>query len=92
MEAFRSQCTIRIDDVPQDKRWPQFTDAAAEFGVLSTLSLPLSARGEALGALNLYARDKHAFDASDEQLGERFASQASVVLANAQTYSESRGA
>jgi GAF domain-containing protein len=90
VEAFRSQCTIRIDDVPEDTRWPQFTDVAAEFGVRSTLSLPLSARGEPLGALNLYARRSHAFDAPEEQLGRRFASQASVVLANALTYGECR--
>lgn len=88
--AFRSQATIRIDSVPDDRRWPQFTEVAAEFGVRSTLSLPLSARGEPLGALNLYARASHAFAAPEEQLAERFASQASVVLANAQAYSECR--
>lgn len=90
VEAFRWQSTIRIDSVPDDRRWPQFTEVAAEFGVRSTLSLPLSARGEALGALNLYARASHAFAAPEEQLGTRFASQASVVLANARAYSESR--
>ncbi|MDQ6797988.1 MAG: GAF and ANTAR domain-containing protein [Actinomycetota bacterium] len=90
VEAFRMQATIRIDNVPEDQRWPQFTEAAAEFGVRSTLSLPLSARGEPLGALNLYARATHAFAAPEEQLGERFASQASVVLANAQAYTEAR--
>ncbi|MGI8753662.1 MAG: GAF and ANTAR domain-containing protein [Acidimicrobiales bacterium] len=90
VEAFRLQKRIRIDSVPDDQRWPQFTEAAAEFGVLSTLSLPLSARGEPLGALNLYARARHAFAEPEEHLGARFAAQASVVLANAQAFNESR--
>lgn len=90
VEAFRSQRTIRIDSVPDDQRWPQFTEVAAEFGVRSTLSLPLAARGEPLGALNLYAHASHAFAAPEEDQAERFASQASVVLANAQAYSECR--
>src|SRR5215212_4522809 len=50
LDAFRKNAVFRIEDTRSDTRWPAFAKVAADYGVLSTLSLPLSAGPEALGA------------------------------------------
>jgi GAF domain-containing protein len=86
LDAFRDREVKRIDSTPDDRQWLKFSRAAAEHGVLSTLSLPLVVRGEGIGALNLYSKAARSFDEADERLGMRFAEQASVALANARLY------
>ncbi len=90
LDAFRYQRVFRIDSTANERRWPEFATAAAAHGVGSTLSLPISARGESLGALNLYSRTEAAFD---EDVTERmliFATHAAFVLANTQLYWDAR--
>jgi GAF domain-containing protein len=43
-----------------------------------------------VGALNLYSRRERAFTDRDRETGELFASQAAIVLANAQAYWDAR--
>jgi GAF domain-containing protein len=84
LQAFLTNSTLRIDDTRTETRWPDFARAAAEHGVLSTLSLPLIVGANALGALNLYSRSPNTFPGDDSSMV--FALQASVVLANAQAF------
>jgi GAF domain-containing protein len=84
LQAFETNRMLRIDDTRTDTRWPEFARAAAEHGVLSTLSLPLVVGANALGALNLYSRAPNTFESDDSSMV--FALQASVVLANAQAF------
>jgi GAF domain-containing protein len=86
LDSFRHAKVFRIDDTTKDDQWPSFSEAAAARGVRSTLSVPLVANHEGLGALNLYAGEPDAFSADDEALAAQFAVQAAVVLANAQAY------
>ena len=86
MYAFRDQEIYRIDVMAEDDRWPEFARLALVHGIHSTLSLPLSARGESLGALNLYSTSPQAFTSVHEKSGSLFADQASIALANAQVY------
>ena len=69
-----------------DERWPEFSAAALEAGIRSTLSLPLVVGGDGLGALNIYCHEPSGFSPADEVLGASFASYASVALANARMY------
>ena len=69
-----------------DERWPEFAASALAHGVRSTMSLPLVAGVNAVGALNFYAADDGAFGQSEVEIGGLFASQAAVVLINAQAY------
>ena len=85
LDAFRHQEVVRIDDTTKDERWPAFSAAAAAHGVRSVMSLPLVANHEGLGALNFYSRAT-AFSDDDVQVGQSFATQAAVVLANTQAY------
>jgi putative methionine-R-sulfoxide reductase with GAF domain len=84
LEAFRTNAIHRIEDTRTEQRWPAFATAAAEHGVYSTLSLPLTAGDEALGALNLYSNTERAF--RDENEAQVFGVQAAIVLANAQAF------
>ncbi|HUR17943.1 MAG TPA: GAF and ANTAR domain-containing protein [Acidimicrobiales bacterium] len=86
LDAFRHQTIYRIDSTEKDTTWPAFSEAASARGVKSTLSLPLVANHEGVGALNLYSRFEGAFSDEDEEVGMQFANQAGIVLANAQAY------
>lgn len=81
---------IVIDSTETEVRFPSFCRAAKDHGVKSTRSLPLIAGGDGIGALNLYSRTAAAFSKQDAINGERFAIQASVVLANSPACWDSR--
>jgi transcriptional regulator with GAF, ATPase, and Fis domain len=73
-----------------DTRWPKFREPALREGVASCLSLPLVIGDHGTGGvLNLYSQTR-AFEAADEKVGRRFASQASVAVANARAYGKAQ--
>jgi GAF domain-containing protein len=86
LDAWRHQQVFRIDSTADDGQWPAFSQAAADHGIQSTISLPLAVRGNGIGALNLYSKQAAAFSDEDEQVGSLFADQPSVALTNAQLY------
>jgi GAF domain-containing protein len=86
LDAFRHQQVFRIDDTEKDIQWPSFSESAAAHGLRSTLSVPLVARHEGVGALNFYAREPAGFSDGDVETGLQFATQAAIVLANSQAY------
>jgi GAF domain-containing protein len=90
LDAYRTGQVFRIDDTDHEDRWPEFARAAAARGVHCTLSLPLMADGEGIGALNLYSREPKAFSPADEAAARRFAQPAAVVVANAYLFWECR--
>jgi GAF domain-containing protein len=90
LEAFRTQETYRIESTATETRWPEFASDAANHGIKSTLSLPISARNTGVGALNLYSRTEAAFSEDDVIRMRTFATHAAFVLANAQLYWDSR--
>lgn len=67
----------------EDESWPTFGPLAAELGVHSAISLPLCLGDEVLGALNVYAHARNAFDGSSREFGELFAGPAAVAVHNA---------
>jgi GAF domain-containing protein len=86
LDAFRHQRTFRMDDTSKDDRWGPFSEAAAAHGIRSTLSIPLVANHEGLGALNFYSRTPNGFSKEDEEVASQFGVQTAIVLANAQAY------
>ena len=89
LDAFRTGKVNWIPSTEKDTTWPPFSEACDAHGILSTLSMPVVANGEGLGALNFYSRTRDAFTGSDPT-AEAFATQAAVVLANAQAYWDAR--
>ena len=87
LDAWRQRRVVRIDDMEDALgEYPEFAALAKEHGVQSTLSLPMVAGGEGIGALNLYARTANGFSEDDEAIGLDLATAAAAVLANAAAY------
>jgi GAF domain-containing protein len=80
LHAMRDGHAVRIEDTAEKARWPEFEAQAAAHGIRSCLALPLSADGEPVGALNLYAREASAFGTAEARRAENFAESASGVL------------
>jgi GAF domain-containing protein len=59
-------------------------------GVHSVLSLPLLLPDRVVGAMNVYAHAKNAFDPAAVRIGELFARPAAVAVHNAQVLAESQ--
>lgn len=90
LDAFRNKQIYRIDSTAEDRRWPDFARYAAAHGIASTLSMPIMARDEGLGALNLYSKKPAAFDDATARKMSTFAAHAAIVLANTQVYWDAR--
>jgi hypothetical protein len=75
-----------------DHRWPDYMPRAAERGVLSSFSIPLSIDVDAQvsGALNIYARQADAFDAEAQAAAARFGPYAAVAAGNLHAYQSAR--
>jgi GAF domain-containing protein len=73
--------TIAIEDLAGDSRWPEYRPGALAHGVRSSLSIPLVQDEKPAGVLNLYSRQPRAFGARERHEAERFAAEASRVLA-----------
>lgn len=84
LTAWARQELQRIDDTLEDPRWARWQAAAAEAGIRSVLSTPLTYRAESLGALKVYARSPAAFTQSDETLLAELAEAAATLLGVAQ--------
>ena len=86
LDSFKSGSLILVESLEGDERWPEFAEAATAHGVRSTLSLPMLSGKSPVGALNFYAGEPGTFGASEAEVGQLFAAQATVVLVNAQAY------
>jgi hypothetical protein len=67
-----------------ESRWPAFTPKAQVLGINSILSSPLHAWKQPVGALNIYSRTPSAFASEDQRLASVFASEASIILTDAE--------
>ncbi|HEY5877981.1 MAG TPA: GAF and ANTAR domain-containing protein [Nakamurella sp.] len=82
--------TMRSGSLGGDRRWPRFGARVGRLGVHSVLSLPLRSADEVLGAMNVYAHAKDAFDERAERLGEMFAVPAAIAVQNAQILAQTQ--
>src|SRR5215213_2879162 len=81
LTAWAGRTVVRIDDIPADPRWPEWSAAVEPLGLWAALSAPLVAGDVALGAIKVYADRPHAYDALAERLLWMFAAQAAILLA-----------
>jgi transcriptional regulator with GAF, ATPase, and Fis domain len=91
-DALREGATFEIPDMARETRWPRYAPRAVQLGIGSGFGFQLSTGGDALGALNLYAEQPHAFGERGRQVGTVFAAQASVAMAWARTEAQLRDA
>jgi GAF domain-containing protein len=84
VDASRDQVTIRIDNMDQDDRWPEFAELAVSLEVLSMMCVPLWVDQLRVGSLSLYATDRSVFTELHQGLADLFATHAALALAEAQ--------
>jgi GAF domain-containing protein len=80
LHAMRNGHLVCVEDTADKMRWPDFEAQAESHGIRSCLALPLSADGQPVGALNLYARAASAFGPAEARNAENFAENASGAL------------
>lgn len=80
-EAVKEDGNFLAEDVEHDERWPSWGPAAARLGLRSLLGLRLQTNRQTFGALNLYHRERHAYDEDDIALARIFASHAAIAIA-----------
>jgi GAF domain-containing protein len=56
IDAGVSGTSLRVDDMREEKRWPDYAAKVVTHGVLASLSVPLPLQTDVVGALNCYAR------------------------------------
>jgi len=85
LDAYRHGVVFRIDDTLADNPWPEFSAAAAEHGIHSTISFPLAGDQAPIGALNMYSRAHRNF-VDDDAISIAVVAHSSALLASAQAY------
>lgn len=80
VEAALDELIVRTEDFRSEQRWPKYSAAVVEIGVLSGLSLKLYTADRTAGALNLFSFRPNAFDAEDETTGVVLAAHAAAAI------------
>lgn len=66
--AIRTGKHVTVSDTDTDVNYFPWRESAAKYGFSSAIALPLVSEGQTIGALNIYASDKNAFDAEETKL------------------------
>lgn len=82
--------TVRSGGLESDPQWPRFGPRVGRLGVHSVLSIPLLTSDGVLGAMNVYAHERDAFDEHAVLIGELFAVPAAIAVQNAQVLAQAR--
>ena len=88
--AAREGQTVMSGSLGSDPRWRKFGGTVARLGVHSVLSLPLVTPDRVVGAMNVYAHDRHVFDERAAELGEIYAVPAAIAVQNAQVLAQTQ--
>jgi GAF domain-containing protein len=92
LSALHEHSTMLSDDLADDERWPRFAPRAAELGVRSMVSFQLFVHAGTVGALNLYAPERHAFGDESVAIGQLLAAHAAIAIVAARNAQEMRQA
>jgi GAF domain-containing protein len=85
VQAALADTVVCTNDFRDETRWPLYSPAVVEDGVLSGLSFKLYTADRFAGALNLFGFEPVTWDTEDETVGGVLAAQAaSAILANQQ--------
>jgi GAF domain-containing protein len=92
LHAARTGELTEVADTRTDTRWQDYLRQAVEHGNLSSLSVPLVIDEDAqiIGAMNIYARQAHAFDEESRAAASKFGPYAAVAAGNLYAYQSAR--
>ena len=80
LETLRTGRVIEVADLAADDRWEGYRQHALDFGVRSSLSLPLTVDHSVVGALNVYGIGVDILGHGERRTLEIFAAQATAAL------------
>lgn len=80
VEAALDDLIVRTEDFRTDQRFPNWSPAVVELGVLSGVSFKLYTANRTAGALNLFAFKPNAFDGESETFGTVLAAHAAAAI------------
>ena len=80
IQAALADTIVRTNDFRAETRWPRYSPAAVEIGVLSGMSFKLYTGDRTAGALNLFGLDTREWDADAESLGSVLAAHAAAAV------------
>ncbi|MEK0155030.1 GAF and ANTAR domain-containing protein [Arthrobacter oryzae] len=83
LDAAYDSRVVRVPDMRNEERWPDFAQAAYDAGARSMLSIQLFVEGDKLGALNLFGEDVNVFDEESEQIALLVAAHAAIAFSDA---------
>ncbi|MCW2608406.1 MAG: hypothetical protein JWO60_3099 [Frankiales bacterium] len=82
LSAAASGQLLHIEDAQSDTRFPAYAEGAKQYGVVSSLSVPVRLPEPVGAAINLYSRQGGVFDPEGVELAQTLAGYAGVALAN----------
>jgi GAF domain-containing protein len=83
VEAAVNELVVRTEDFETETRWPEYSREVCKLGVRSSISFKLYTGDRTAGALNVFSRRPHGFDADSEVIGSILAAHAAAaILAN----------
>lgn len=87
VQAALADTVVRTEDFRLETRWPQYSPAVAEIGVLSGLSFKLYTADRTAGALNLFGFEPNQWSSEAETVGTILAAHAAsaIITTQAQT-------
>jgi GAF domain-containing protein len=80
VEAAINELVVRTEDFETETRWPQYSRAVCKLGVRSGISFKLYTGDRTAGALNVFSRRPHSFDADSEVIGSILAAHAAAAI------------
>src|SRR3954470_1955424 len=80
VQAALDELIVRTDDFRTEERWPKYSAAAVQLGVLSGLSFKLYTADRTAGALNLFGFQADVWDTDAETTGAVLAAHAAAAI------------
>jgi GAF domain-containing protein len=90
LTAAAQRGVVRIDDLTEDRRWPDWAAAATQLGIRSTMSAALVGGDVSLGAIKVYSDRPGVYDEHSEQRLTLFAAQAAMLVAHLRTFDRAK--
>lgn len=79
--ASRNQVTVKVSDLQNDDRWPDYARDVSQRGIRSVLAIPFELEAGDGAALNLYSAEPGKFTETKVEAAQNYAQQASQALA-----------
>jgi GAF domain-containing protein len=80
VDAAINELVVRTEDFETETRWGEYSREVCELGVRSSISFKLYTGDRTAGALNVFSRRPHSFDADSEMIGSILAAHAAAAI------------